>query len=219
MARPTLLTPDRAERIEQAVAAGNTVAASAAAVSITETTIINWMDRGRKERARLAQLPEGDDPDPTTGEREGLYLAFLGRIEAARAAAEVQAVAIIRKAMSGWTETTTVEEQRVGKDGKVETVTKTTTAHKFSWSAAAWWLERTRPAQYGRYTRTEVTGADGAPLIPADVEDLRARARQLVEDELGVRRAQRGITGPQSDTNGADGGITGVASNGHAADG
>lgn len=36
------------------------------------------------------------------------------------------------------------------------------------WTAAAWWLERRRAAKYAR--RVEVTGAEGQPLVPQDVQ-------------------------------------------------
>ena len=220
--QPTKLTPERAERIEQAVAAGNTVAVAAGSAGISERSLMYWLDRGRAETARLAALPD-DDPDPTTAEREAVFLQFLQRIEAARQTAEAQAVAIIRKAMTGWTETTTTTTERIGAKGEIETETKTSTVQKFNWNAAAWWLERTRPHQYGRFTRTEVTGADGAPLVPVGVEDLRARARQLVEDELAARRQQRGITNGQvgitdgvGDVIDVEGGSTDhVSGNGH----
>ena len=32
------------------------------------------------------------------------------------------------------------------------------------WQAAAWYLERTSPADYGRSTRTEISGPDAGPI-------------------------------------------------------
>jgi hypothetical protein len=40
-----------------------------------------------------------------------------------------------------------------------------------TWQAAAWWLERKWPHQYGRYTRTELSGPQGGP-VRVDVSRL-----------------------------------------------
>ncbi len=40
------------------------------------------------------------------------------------------------------------------------------------WQAQAWWLERTKPLEYGRrFVRLEHTGNDGKPIQHADVSD------------------------------------------------
>ena len=39
-----------------------------------------------------------------------------------------------------------------------------TAARNGTWQAAAWWLERTQPAKYGRRLQTEVSGPDGGPV-------------------------------------------------------
>lgn len=80
-----------------------------------------------------------------------VYADFLDAVEGAQARAEVQAVASLRKA---------------GLE---------------HWQATAWWLERSRPRKYGRLERTEITGADGAP-IAIDLNAERNRAIQLLAD-------------------------------------
>ena len=80
-----------------------------------------------------------------------LYADFLDAVESAQARAEVQAVASLRKA---------------GLE---------------HWQATAWWLERSRPRKYGRLDRTEITGADGAP-IAVDLNAERNKALNLLAE-------------------------------------
>jgi hypothetical protein len=37
-------------------------------------------------------------------------------------------------------------------------------AEKGIWQADAWWLERTDPDHFGRYTRHQIAGTDGGPI-------------------------------------------------------
>lgn len=194
--RPPLLTPERADKIVTAIRAGATVRSAAHHANISDSSFSSWLERGRRERQRQHTLDDTntDDPLPDIAEREHRYLDLLARVEAARADAEVEAVGILRRAITGWDEVTTVRDQTLNRDGEIVTLTRTSTVRKFSWQAAAWWLERTRPSEFGRYVRTEVTGADGGPIELAAV-DLRARAIQLVDD-LTDKRAQRAQIAP-----------------------
>jgi hypothetical protein len=185
--RIPLLSPEVAERIVTGVAAGNTVVEAAASGGVSRGTFLGWMARGRSERARLES-----DPDAEPAEREARYVDLLDRVEAARASAEVSAVAIVRRAMTGWDETTTIrtETQHLSADGEIVTLTtvQTKTLRRFSWNAAAWWLERSRPSKYGRFLRTDDAEADGEAL---DLDEMRDRARRLVKDELARKRARK----------------------------
>lgn len=64
----------------------------------------------------------------------GIYKDFSNAVEQAMATAEVHMVAKIAKAAER------------------------------NWGAAAWHLERTRPARFGKQERMELTGADGGPV-------------------------------------------------------
>lgn len=84
-------------------------------------------------------------------EPDSIYAEFLEAVERAKAAAEVRDIALIDKAAN---------------DG--------------SWQAAAWKLERKYPQRWGRITRTEISGPEGAPVKVA----LDAKATLL--EKLGL---------------------------------
>jgi len=75
------------------------------------------------------------------------YIELLEAIESARAKAIVGNVAVIQKA---------------ARDG--------------TWQAAAWWLERTNPQQFGRKIQAEVTGR-------ISIDDLERRMLELIGDD------------------------------------
>lgn len=78
-----------------------------------------------------------------------IFQQFREAVEKAKADAEVRDISLIDKAAT---------------DG--------------SWQAAAWKLERKYPHRWGRVTRTEITGAEGAPL---KVEvDAKAELKKLL---------------------------------------
>lgn len=86
-----------------------------------------------------------------TEETEGIYSEFCEAVENAKAAAEVRDVALIDLA---------------AQDG--------------SWQAAAWKLERKFPNRWGRVTRTEISGPDGAAV------KLEVDARSTLLEKLGL---------------------------------
>lgn len=93
MARPTLLTPERTEKIVQLIAAGNFSETAALASGISKQTYYNWLARGRAERERL-----NDKPNLKPKAKEEPYLEFFDAIEKARAEAEARMVVLITKA-------------------------------------------------------------------------------------------------------------------------
>ena len=78
---------------------------------------------------------------------EANYIELAEAIEQARAKAVVANVAIIQQA-----------------------------ARSGTWQAAAWWLERTNPQQFGRRVQAEVTGR-------ISVDDLERRMLELIGDD------------------------------------
>jgi hypothetical protein len=89
---------------------------------------------------------------------ESKYLQLWEAIKTARAQAFVRNVALIQQA-----------------------------ANQGTWQAAAWWLERTAPQQYGRRLSAEVTGAEGnAIAVSVTVDALENKIASLLgvtEDE------------------------------------
>ena len=55
--RPTDLTPQAQAKIVLAIVGGNDNKVAAAHAGIGESTFYAWLERGRKERARLAASP------------------------------------------------------------------------------------------------------------------------------------------------------------------
>jgi hypothetical protein len=51
-----------------------------------------------------------------------------------------------------------------------------------TWQASAWILERKQPKKWGRYDRTEITGADGGPIqINISTEELERKVTRILE--------------------------------------
>lgn len=137
MGRPTKLTQAISDKIVEAILAGNYQDAAARYAGIDPATFYRWMQKG-------------DGSDDHYGE-------FREAVENAKAAAEVENVAIIRRA---------------ARDG--------------TWQAAAWWLERTRPQKYGRKERYEVTGAEGGSLqVDVSMQDLEEKVSRILDTRKG----------------------------------
>jgi len=85
MPRRDKLTPERFETIVRAIREGNTYRAAAGLAGVTESTLYNWLERGRKARS-------------------GKYLEFLEAVKKAEAEAEARHVRIVeRAAAKNWT--------------------------------------------------------------------------------------------------------------------
>jgi hypothetical protein len=80
--RPTKLTKDLTNKICRAIRAGNYPAVAARSCGVAESTFYRWMEEGRSAK-------------------KGLHRDFYEEVKGAEAEAEVRAVAVIAKAMSG----------------------------------------------------------------------------------------------------------------------
>lgn len=79
-----------------------------------------------------------------------------------------------------------VEKARA--DAVVRNIALVQNAANSSWQAAAWWLERTRPDQYGR--RTNLAGPNGGAVeIKTDDAEREERLRDLVQRALDDARS------------------------------
>ena len=163
MARPTKLTEAVQRRICEAIAAGNTWRAVAEFAGIGESTMRNWLAKGRT--AKRADSP---------------YRAFLAAIKKAEADAEVRNVAIIQKTAQGGQviERTT----RTKKDGTTEVTEKFAPSQ---WTASAWWLERRLHAEWGRKDTRKLEGLEAIlARLPGDfAREVRAAFGRAVSGE------------------------------------
>jgi len=91
--RPTDLTPQVQAKIVLAIVGGNDNKVAAAHAGIGESTFYAWLDRGRKEVARLAASSRAK---PRASETP--FVEFLEAIQKAQADAETRNVALIAKA-------------------------------------------------------------------------------------------------------------------------
>jgi transposase-like protein len=134
--RPTKLTPEIIEKVCAAIYAGNYAKIAAQLSGISESTYYAWMAEAEKE-----------DCDP-------IFLEFSESVERAEAAAEVEAVALIRQS---------------AKNGNAKD--------------AQWLLERKHGERWGRNDklRQEITGADGAPL-EVSIEMARAAVLTFLQE-------------------------------------
>ena len=104
------------------------------------------------ERGRIERARLSDDEDAVPDPEETPYREFCEAVEKTRANAEVRSLALIQKAAM---------------DG--------------TWQASAWYLERSYPRKWGRFERTEITGANGAPLsVVVSVDELESKLNQVI---------------------------------------
>jgi transposase len=106
-------------------------------------------------RGRAEQERLDLEPDVPTDDKEKPYVEFVEAVESARATSEVRSLALIQSS-----------------------------AQNGTWQAAAWFLERSYPQKYGRWSRHEVSGANGKPVeVTVTAEDLEAKIRTIVDSE------------------------------------
>jgi len=91
-------------------------------------------------------------PNAKDNPTEVIFLQFLQRVEQARAEAIMKKVAVIAKS---------------GNDG--------------DWRAAAWWLERQVPEEFGKTDRFEIGGANGEAIkVQVEMGDLEDKIAKVL---------------------------------------
>lgn len=157
---------------------------------IERSTLHRWRLEGARLRAQQAQGKLSDPTDHQLG-----LIDFCNALERAEAEAEANRLAIIQRAAQGGavvTKTVRKVQRQQQPDGSFKDVEVERTEHSETlrpeWTAAAWWLERRKPARYAR--RVEVTGADGQPLVPAN-EQARSLADSLRDYLTGIEDATK----------------------------
>src|SRR5574340_1675423 len=94
--RPSLLTPSVRDTITTALAAGAYIDDAAQYANVSRSSVYGWLDRGRKELARL-EADEEAEPNPD----EALCLDFLDAVTRAQARCKVANLVIIGSAGQG----------------------------------------------------------------------------------------------------------------------
>lgn len=142
------------EQIVRAIRSGAPFAHAAAMAGIGERTLYDWLARG--ERALLA----ADSSLPVEATEEP-FARFRSDVDIARAQARVAAVATITRAIVG----------EKAEDGTWITFP--------DWKAAAWYLERSAPEEFGRRWAPESSAALSAE---EELDALVARGLSLLEE-------------------------------------
>ncbi len=151
--------------------------ASQAGISLV--TLDNWRDQGGQARAKMARGEK-----VTANQRA--YAKFLGDLEKAEAEAVSARLSLIELAAKGGAiRTKTVT--KTDPDGSV-VVTETVETIAPEWTAAAWQLERRRPAEFGR--RVEIIDEERANRLSKEERlDRIAEAAQTYLD--GVKDGKK----------------------------
>lgn len=158
--RPPKLEPERADRILQAVRAGNYLRTAAEYAGVGKTTLYRWLERA-------------DDPQET----DPRYAHFRDALEQARAEAEARIVATVIKGIVGGS--VVRETRRTLPNGTVEEDRQVSPPDP---RTGLEFLSRFNAAHWGRRQSLEVTGADGGPIQverSSTVEELAERLAGL----------------------------------------
>jgi hypothetical protein len=168
--RPSLLTETVQKRLLDAVKLGVPVKTACEHAGIHANTFYRWMARGYSEHEATAQ---GEDPIA----EETPYLELYTAVSAGRAEAAIRNVGLIQKSAQGGYVTKTTEKKY--KDVETGQIIKEYSEDIASpdWRAAAWYLERIAPDEFGKdAVHVEVTGAGGGPIeMSQGMEELSAR--------------------------------------------
>jgi hypothetical protein len=167
------------DQVIERVQLGLDLQSAADSAGISRATLHNWRLTGARHRAAHAQ---GKKLTPA----QQRFATFLDALERAEAEAEANRLAIISRAAQGGAVVTKTTVKRDGQGAVLER-TEVTETLRPEWTAAAWWLERRKPAKYAR--RVEVTGAEGQPLVPQD-EQARNLADSLRDFLAGAAAAK-----------------------------
>jgi len=81
-----------------------------------------------------------------------------------------------------------IKEARAKRDEKYVRVIREA-AESGTWQAAAWFLERTNRAAYGRNETVELTGKDGGPVVQHVTGDAAREKVTAIISDLASRRA------------------------------
>ncbi len=130
--RPPKLTPEVAKIITDSVAAGVPYKYAAKRAGVTERTLMRWLAAGRKAK-------------------RGPLMSLLSALKKADADAVAGGIASIQFAGTPHEDVIVKETTFTDSNGVRTTKTETTKRKVFDWTARAWILERTHPADFSIY--------------------------------------------------------------------
>lgn len=140
--RPSLLTPERIDAIVRAAAVGVPTVLAAEGAGVSRSTIDRWMARGR---AAVQARKDGEPADVC----DDTFVELFQRVSSARAQMAAQALTRVLQAGAG----SLVVDERIRTWTDPATGTEMTERLvrylRPDWRAAAWWLTRVFPDQYG----------------------------------------------------------------------
>jgi hypothetical protein len=136
--RKSSRTPEREQRICDALAEGQTRRVAYTLGGITDKTFAAWMRQSSE---------------------------FSESVKKAEAEAEKLNIDVIRQATVGGIETCVKVTEKYGEDGELKERKTETTLLPPQWTAAAWWLERRRNAEYGQRQRIDLKSIPTPQLI------------------------------------------------------
>jgi hypothetical protein len=164
-----------------------TVADSA---GVDRVAVHKWRVKGARLRATQAQGKRKLTPE------DMVYVHFVNDLESAEATWEANLVALITKVGEGGLEQRKVSEKwERGEDGEMFLAERTVVIEHTlpQWTAMMTMLERRKPERWARRTYSELTGANGTPLVPPDdqARTLADEARAyLTGTEDGAKQAK-----------------------------
>lgn len=168
--RKSLLTPAVQERIVTAIReVGLHYVGACQLAGIDESTALQWRQRGEGRHPQRPATPE--------------LVAFVEEVKKAEAQCEAEALAVIKQAGQGGA---VLSERRYFDRNGYEVVERRYSAPE--WQARAWFLERTRPDQYGRRERLDMrrmmeeVAKKVADESGVQVEELLQEAQRLVAE-------------------------------------
>lgn len=163
---PGLLTPELQDEIVRHLELGNYLNTVCRFVGVGESTVYEWLARGRQEAARLAK---GDEPDPD----EARYFEFLVRIDRADVNVEVSAERVLVGLLGAVR--TDAQGQPV-LDGKGKPVLRDDDVRR---RTAVDLLERRYRGHWSRGERQDIT-VRGHTRIDLTIEQQEERTRAIV---------------------------------------
>jgi hypothetical protein len=126
---------------------------------------------------------------------EGLRMGMTRR--AAAGFAHMDRVTLWRMIGRDATFATAVENAEGEAEATYSAIVARATADPRNWTAAAWWLERRHPSDYGKRERVEMTGKDGGPIDYRELANLPDHEREALS--AAIRDHLRGEQEPAED--------------------